>query len=100
MHPAVFDEEFLVLAEDAAGFAEQFDLVGEAVRNLHVGALAPERAVAAFGGFVVEDQKVADLLHVGHLLVVELGDVPPTNFTHGKHPYNSQNSALNQMDAG
>ena len=101
LNPAGFSEQFLVLAEDPAGFTEQFDLLLEAFWDRHIGALAPERAVAAIGDFIVEDQEVADLFHVGELLIVEFGHValadPAASW---QHPDQPQHGALNQVDAG
>src|SRR3546814_2657787 len=47
LHPAIFGEQFLVAAKDAARFAEQLDLLLQAVGDRHVGTMPPERAVAA-----------------------------------------------------
>jgi len=41
LHPAVLGEQFLIFAEDAAGFAEQLDLLLQAVGDLHLRAPRP-----------------------------------------------------------
>ena len=99
LDPAVLDEELVVLAEHPPGFAEQFHLLGKAIGNVHRCALTPERAVAPVGGFVMQDQEVADLYHIGKLLIIEFGDVALTHLAGRHHAQEADHCTLNQVDA-
>src|ERR1700756_4655374 len=49
LHPAGEREHLLGVAEEAAAVAEQADVVGELLRDLHAAAVLPERRVAPLG---------------------------------------------------
>src|SRR5207244_12406797 len=70
LHPARKGEHLVGVAEEAAAVAEQADVVGELLRNLHGAAVLPERRVAPLGRVVMQDQEVADALELEHRLLV------------------------------
>src|SRR5690606_4560564 len=73
--PARCREQLFLVAEDAASFAKQRDLVAQRVRNLHRPAIVPERRVVAFGRAIVQDDEIAHLLELErHVPVVFVAD--------------------------
>ena len=80
--------------------AEQRDLLGEAVRDGHRIAVAPERRVFALSCLVVEDHEVADALDLIDRLLVVLVDVDLREIPAGKHADQLGDAGLDQVDAG
>src|SRR3546814_6981403 len=62
--------------------------------------MTPERAVAAIGDLVVEDEEIADLDHILHLLLVILGDVAFAHPSPRQHTDETQHRPLDQVDRG
>ena len=100
LDPAVFGEQFLVFSKDAPGLAKQFDLMLERLGYLKIGALPPEGAVSPFRHLVMQDEKIADLPHVGKLLIIEFSDIVCADRSGRQHPDQTQDSPLNEMDTG
>ena len=98
LHPAVFDKKFFVAAENPSCFAEQFDLLFKAVGDRQSCAVPPKWGVAPLGDLIMQNQKIADLVHVGKLLVIELGNITRAHRAAGQHPYQAQHRALDQVD--
>src|SRR3546814_9867092 len=62
--------------------------------------MPPERAVAAVGHLVMEDQEVADLGRVQILLIVILRDVARADAPRRQHADKAQQRSLDQVDRG
>src|SRR5687767_13416550 len=67
--PAGLAEQFVVMAVEPGIFLEDCDTIRKRLRYIHRPAIVPEWTVVAFGGLVVKNDEVADLL--------ELEDRPP-----------------------
>ena len=70
--PRVHAEEFAVGLPGVCALPEQGQALRQRVGHLHVAAVAPEAAVVALGGVVVEDDEVANVLDLGPCVAVVL----------------------------
>src|SRR5260221_7363470 len=100
LDPAVLLKQFFVAAEHTSCFAEELDLLGQGLRDRHLGNSAPKVAVLPIGRLIVKNDEIADLQHILPLLIIDLDDVALTDSRHWKHPDQPEHGALDQMNAG
>src|SRR5207302_6229394 len=99
LHPARKGEHLVGVAEEAAAVAEQADVVGELLRNLHGPAVLPERRVAPLGREVVQDQEVADALELERRLLVVTLDHNGTEIALRHQIDQPPDTGLDEVDA-
>src|SRR5688572_27660630 len=99
LNPGVLRKQLVRRAEHPAGLAKQLDSMPQRGRNTHLAARAPEERVHTLGDVIVKDDEVPDVLDLRAHLHVELIDVRLLNARAWKHLQQSDDAALDQMNA-
>ena len=99
-HERGLGEAVRVEYHHAPGFAEQFDLMVQRIRNRHVGAVAPEFGVVASGQLVMHDDEVAHRFVSNGHVAVEFVDQLGAAVALREQRNELAHGRLDQVDAG